>query len=165
MAGPCAIEHTPSRVRRAPRRHSKTESAQPSRARSSHDLRNQTRLSQLTEHFMRICAGRATMGGSTSALTLQLCRGIRTALTRLRLPPGQATTWAYAVLMEDGGIAGHVRGAYLRPAPGCRAPPPLSEIPPPTLRPFSCVFHRTACHHQQWPAQERHWLQMARHTE
>ena len=48
------------------------------RARSSHDetwLRNQTRRSRFTENVMRTCAGRAGMGGSTSALTFQICLG------------------------------------------------------------------------------------------
>ena len=72
-AGPCAVERTPSRVRQAPRRHSKAQRAQPLRARSSHGLRKQARLNQLMIVITRICAGRAGMRGSTIALTFKLC--------------------------------------------------------------------------------------------
>ena len=71
-AGPCAIERTPSRVRRAPSATPTMNTARPSRARSSFDLRKRTRRSQLAESITRICAGRAGMRRSKSALTLQV---------------------------------------------------------------------------------------------
>ena len=69
-AGPCAIERTPSRVRRALSATPKMKTARTSRARSSHDLRKRTSDVQLAESITRICAGRAGMRRSKSAPTL-----------------------------------------------------------------------------------------------
>ena len=46
----------------------------PSRARCSHGLRKRTRPSQLMILITTICICRAGLGGSTNALTFQLCR-------------------------------------------------------------------------------------------
>ena len=66
------VSDTPSRVRRAPSATPTMNTARPSRARSSFDLRKRTRRSQLAESITRICAGRAGMRRSKSALTLQV---------------------------------------------------------------------------------------------
>ena len=72
-AGPCAVKRTPSRVRRAPSATPTMNTARPSRARSSNDLRKLGTGAQLVILITRICAGRAGMRGSTIALTFKLC--------------------------------------------------------------------------------------------
>ena len=72
-ARPRAIERMPSRARRAPSATPKMKTAQPSRARTSHELRKRARDIQLAESITRICAGRAGMRRSKSALTFEIC--------------------------------------------------------------------------------------------
>ena len=111
----------PHRVWRALSATPSTKVTPPSRAHCSHDLRKRARCTQLMILITSICASRAGMRGSTSALTFQLCRGIRTA------PPGSVDRQRLVVGRELAKMQPH----------GCRQQPLKNSIPPAS----KCLSH------------------------